>query len=653
MANLGFLALLMALIVSVYSLLGYIFAIRSKNERILAGARGGVAATAFLITVSSLVLFYLLLTGDFSVKYVADYCSLDLPTFYKLSGFWAGNAGSLLLWALVLSIYTVIIIFSKKHQSDGMFHRAAVILLVNIIFFVCSMIFFANPFEKNPIIPVDGRGLNPQLRNPWMVIHPVTLYLGYVGMAVPFAFAMGALVLGRADSDWIKLTRRWTVVSWLFLGLGNLFGAQWAYVELGWGGYWAWDPVENASFLPWLTSTAFLHSVMVQERKGMMKIWNLILIIISYGLTLYGTFLVRSGVLSSVHAFPRSNLGYWFGFFMFFILLWAFYLVISRRKILESKNRFEALVSKESSFLLSNVLFIGSAFIIFWGTNLPLFSGLLTGVKRTVDKTWFNSTAGPILLAIIVLMGICPLVAWQKSTLAHIRKQFLLPLITSVIFGGLLYGFGVRGIWGLISFVSVFFVLFATLTEFIKGTIVRSKMTGEGFLTALGRLISGNRRRYGGYIVHIGLFLMALGVAGESFYSVETIKAVNVGEEIKIGRINDYRLTFNGVKAEMSGNNEVVYADLQVTQNGRPAGIIRPEKIYYPNWENPRTQVVIKGSLTEDLYVMLAGWSNKGMEGTFEVHVNPLINWLWIGGYFLLLGTVFALWPYREKTVKS
>lgn len=646
MTDVGFLALVIALIVSVYALFGFVLSITTGNKKFLASARGGVAAVLFSVTVASLVLINALMTSDFSFEYVYKYTTTDLAFFYKLSAFWAGNAGSLLLWAWILSIYTAVVTFSKKYQDENTITRVSAILLVNVIFFLTSMVLFGNPFEKNPVIPQEGNGLNPMLLNPGMVIHPVTLYLGYVGFAVPFAFAMASLMMNRTDDTWIKLTRRWTIFAWMFLSIGNLYGAKWAYVELGWGGFWAWDPVENASFMPWLTGSAFLHSIMVQERKKMLKIWNMALIIITYWLTLYGTFLVRSGIIASVHAFPKNNLSYWFGFFMLFMLFWAVYLVITRRNILQGENEFGSYVSKESSFLLNNVILLGGAFAVFWGTNFPLTSQIFTGTKLTLSAPWYNAVVGPILLAMVLLMGICPLIAWQKTTLAYINKQFFIPLGATLMFAVLLYMGGIKEVWGMVGFSIAFFVILTTLMEFVKGTLVRRKMTGEGVITALGSLMTRNRRRYGGYLVHIGIFLITLGVLGESVYSVETLKNVKVGEKIEIeGRFNDYQLTFNGMEKRQEGKNDVYYADLEVMKNGKPAGIIRPEKIKYFYWPQPRTEVAIKSGPVDDLYVTLAGWNKFPDEATFKVNVNPLVYWMWMGGYILVFGAVFALWP--------
>lgn len=630
-ATFGFLLLILSLSAAIYSLFLNIVGVRGNKESSLEKARLGMAVTTSLITLASLVLFSALATDDFSLKYVYDYSTVDLPLAYKLSAFWAGNAGSLLLWALILAVLGAVIAFSHSIADREMTGIVSGVVLVNIIFFLVSMILFANPFDRM-LAPVgEGRGLNPMLRNPWMVIHPVTLYLGYVGWVIPFAFAMGGLLLKREGADWIRLSRRWAVLSWLFLSLGNLFGAQWAYIELGWGGYWAWDPVENASFLPWLTGTAFLHSVMIQERKGMFKFWNIALVIITYWLTLYGTFLVRSGVLSSVHAFPKSNLSYWFGFFMFAMLLWALYLLASRRDLLKSENIMEAFFSRETGFFLNNILLMCSGAIIFLGTNLPIFTGLLTGVKRAVGEDWFNRSAGPVLLAVILLMGICPLLPWNRPDLRRLIRQALLPAAAAAVSGVVLYLKGVTHPWALIGFSVVAFVLFTTLRELFRGIRQGRKM--------------GNYRRWGAYLVHLGVVLFALGAVGDAFYSVETVKTMRAGETFTIGKINDYKITFQGVRGREEGVNGIIYSDLLVEKNGRPAVTVTPEKIYYPNWESPRTEIAILGGPVEDLYIVLAGWGEQGKEGTFEIHINPLMNWLWIGGYVLMLGSILVLWP--------
>ena len=644
MAEIGYFAIILVVAISAYTITAFIISIITNNERLKRSAKGGVAAICMLTTIASLVLSYLLITSDFSVEYVYRYTSKNLPLFYKFSAFWAGNDGSMLLWAWVLSIYTAIVALSKKHKEDEKIPYVATILVIINLFFLAVIAFITNPFVNIPggVVPAEGNGLNPMLQNPGMVFHPITLYLGYVGFAIPYAFAMTALITRKVDDSWIKVTRRWTVVAWLFLTLGNLYGAQWAYVELGWGGFWGWDPVENASFIPWLTGTAFLHSIMIQERKDMLKIWNMALIIMTFIFTLFGTYLVRSGILQSVHAFTNEG-GTWFLAFMTLALVVSLYLLIERIQLLQQGNQFESFLSKESSFLINNLLLVGAAFATFRGTIFPLISEAVRGVKVTVSVPFFNQVNGPILLALLFVMGVCPLIAWQRSSMKNLRNNFMWPLIAAVITGIAIY-FWVPGreLYGAVAFTVATFVLFTILQEFHRGIRVRRKMTGEGFLTALAHLTVRNRRRYGGYVIHLGIVLMTIAIIGTYGYKQEVTKTVNAGDTIIIG---NYKLGFNGLKEKPEGENTVVFAEMPVTKNGEDLGIVIPEKVFYETWDQPSTEVAILGSIIEDFYVILADWENRGQTATFKVHINPLMSWMWIGGYVLVVGTIFSVWP--------
>ena len=643
MADVGFIAILIAFLLSLYGILAFVVGLKSENDRLMESAKGAVLAIAFLTSVASVVLIYLLVKSDFSVEYVYKYTSADLPLFYKVSAFWAGNAGSLLLWAVVLAIYSAIVAYSKKYYQDSSLPYVNIIMLINSAFFLGMLSFVSNPFAGYPVNPAEGAGLNPLLQNPGMVFHPVTLYLGYVGLAVPFAFAMAALISNRADDNWIKVTRRWSVIAWMFLTLGNLYGAQWAYVELGWGGYWGWDPVENASFIPWLTATAFIHSIMIQERKDMLKIWNMVLIIITYVLTIFGTFLVRSGVLTSVHAFGDSNLGRYFLIFMIAMLAGSLYLLVDRAHLLKEGSEFESYLSRESSFLLNNLLLVGAAFAVFWGTIFPLVSEAVRGVKVTVSIPFFDQVVGPILLAMLFIMGICPLIAWQRSSLKKLRDNFLIPIILSLVFAAAAWFLQpFPKIYSVIAMTVAFFVFLTLVREVWRGTQVRHKMTEEPYHLAFWRLINKNRRRYGGYLVHFGIVLMAFGIIASNGYQQQVDKTVNVGDQIQIA---DYTITFQGLRQEAEGTNDVVFAEMPVEKNGKHIGDIRPEKIFYKTWEQPSTEVGILGSYKEDLYVILSTWEQNGAVATFKVLVNPLVSWIWVGGYLLVLGTIFAVWP--------
>lgn len=645
MADLGFLALVLALVVAVYALIAQIFSITSGDRRLMESAKGGMGAIAILVSVASLSLIYLLVNSDFSVMYVYQYTSLSLSLLYKFSAFWAGNAGSLLLWALVLAIYSAIVASSNQEQNAKLMPYVNIVLLINNIFFLFVLIFFANPFAPNPMPAADGYGLNPMLQNPGMIIHPVTVFLGYVGFVVPFAFAMAALITKDAGDLWIKSTRRWAVVAWMFLSLGNIYGAQWAYTELGWGGFWAWDPVENASFIPWLTATAFIHSIMIQERKGMFKIWNMALVIITYCLTLFGTYMVRSGVMVSVHAFGVSQQGNLFLGFLTLMLFASVGLLILRSDTFKEEKEFESYLSRESSFLLNNLFLVGAAFAVLWGTIFPLVSNLIKGTAVTVGPPFYNQVAGPILFTTLFLMGICPVIAWQKSNLKKLMQSIMWPLILSIPVGLAVYLFKGDGqIWQPLVFAIAAFTGLVHLKEIIGGTLVRKKLTGDSFGSSFLRLVSKNRRRYGGYLVHLGTVLITLAIVGTMGYQMETTKTVQIGDTIEI---DGYTLTYQGLQERMFDNKGIVFADMPVMKDGKPVGRVAPEKVFFPEFQQPTTEVSILSSFKEDLYVVLSSWDNGGEEATIKVNINPLMAWMWIGGYILVIGTLFAVWPGR------
>ncbi|MCH6266664.1 MULTISPECIES: heme lyase CcmF/NrfE family subunit [Neobacillus] len=634
--------------VAIYSLLVITLGISTKNQKLINSGKGGNIALLVCTSMAMLSMFYLLATSQFQFEYVKDYTSSELPIIYKLTALWAGNAGSLLLWTFFLTLYTVMIVFSRKMKGNPMVPYISAILMANAVFFFFILGFVAKPFVLLDEIPLEGKGLNPMLQNPGMIIHPVTLYLGYVGLAIPFAFAMAALIMKNVDDFWIKMTRRWTIIAWLFLSLGNIFGGQWAYVELGWGGYWAWDPVENASFMPWLTATAFLHSVMIQERKNMLKIWNICLIIVSYALTLFGTFLVRSGVLTSVHAFANSNLGLYFLIFMAIAVIGALYVLMSRYSLLKrSAGEFQSFVSKESSFLVNNLLLVGAAFAVFWGTIFPLVSEAVRGTKVTVGLPFFNKVEAPILLSMMFVMAVCPLLAWQRSSVKNLRKNFLIPAILAVIAMVLMVVLGIQKAWAVIGYGVITLLFITHFLEFYRGVQARRKMTKEKPLTALYRLMIRNRRRYGGYIVHLGIAFITMGIIGSQNYDVETMKTVPLGGSLEI---NNYRLNYERLDQKREGINDIVYADVTVFKNGKRLGTFQPEKVFYGNWEQPSSEVAIISSMKEDLYIVLSAWEDDG-KATFVVKVNPMMNWLWMGSFMIVIGALFAVWNGKYGNV--
>lgn len=639
----------LGLAVAIYALLITTLGISTKNQKFVNSGKGAMIALFVCAAFAMLSLFYLLATSQFQYEYITDYTSRDLPIIYKLTALWAGNAGSLLLWTFFLTLYAVMIIFSRKMKGNPMVPYISAILLANAVFFFFILGFVAKPFALLTSVPADGRGLNPMLQNPGMIIHPVTLYLGYVGLSVPFAFAMAALIMKNVDDFWIKMTRRWTIIAWLFLSLGNIFGAQWAYVELGWGGYWAWDPVENASFMPWLTATAFLHSVMIQERKNMLKVWNISLIIVSYALTLFGTFLVRSGVLTSVHAFANSNLGLYFLIFMGVAVIGALYVLMSRYNLLKrSAGEFTSFVSKESSFLINNLLLVGAAFAIFWGTIFPLVSEAVRGTKVTVGIPFFNTVEAPILLSMMFVMAVCPLLAWQRSTVKNLRKNFMIPAILAVIGMILMVVLGIQKAWAVIGYGVIILLFITHFLEFYKGVKARRKMTKESPFVALYRLMIKNRRRYGGYLVHLGIAFITMGIIGSQNYDLQTMKTVPLGGSIDIGA---YRINYDRLDQKKENSNDIVYADVTVFKNGERLGSYEPQKIFYNNADSePSSQVAIISSLKEDLYIVLSAWENDG-KATFVVKVNPMMDWLWIGSFMIVIGALFAVWNGKYQNI--
>ncbi|HVJ47690.1 heme lyase CcmF/NrfE family subunit [Desulfitobacterium sp.] len=655
MAEAGYFSLVLALMLSLYGIIVFIIAARRDNPIFLASAKGASLGVAFFSSVATFILLYFLMTGDYSIKYVYEYTSNDLPLFYRFSAWWAGNAGSLLLWLFLLTWYTLIVAFSKKARNLTPY--ASAILLFNSAFFLFVLTFVTNPFEKvagwfpGAVIP-DGAGMNPLLQNPGMVFHPVTTYLGYVGFAVPFAYAMTALLTKTANDQWIKVTRHWTIVAWLFLTLGNLWGAQWAYTELGWGGYWGWDPVENASFIPWLTGSAFLHSVMIQERKNMLKTWNVVLITVTYVLTLFGTFLVRSGVLTSVHAFGDSALGKYFLIFTLIMLFFALDLIILRRDLLVQDGSFESFLSKESSFLINNLILVGLAVAVFFGTIYPLVSEAVRGVKVSVGASFFNPVVAPLGIALFLLMGICPLIAWRKASLKNLIDNFRWPLLTALLCAIFLFFFGVRKGYALVGYATATFTLSAIILEILRGTKIRHKLTDEGYPKSFLGLILRNRRRHGGYIIHIGVILMLLAIVGSHTANQDLIKTLKPGESVDIG---NYHLTFNQLGEKSVGTSlDAVFADISVSDKakGIDLGNVESQKVFYPTSDQPMTEIGLRSTLKEDLYIILSTWGQDG-SATFKILINPLVSWLWIGGYVVILGAIFALWPGRGSQTGS
>ena len=644
MNDVGAFALGLALLVVAYTAVAALAGSWRSRPSLVASAQNGILVSFGLLTLAAAMLVRAFAGRDFSLQAVAHYTSHDLPMFYAISAFWAGQSGSLLLWAWLLALFAAVVVLQNRRRHRALMPAVVGVLAGIQLFFLVLLVFLSSPFERLPFTPADGQGLNPMLQNPGMIFHPPLLYVGYVGFSVPFAFALAALLARQLDESWLRTTRRWTLLSWLGLSLGNLLGAQWAYVELGWGGYWAWDPVENASFMPWLTGTAFLHSVMIQEKRGMLKVWNVVLIVLTFALTIFGTFITRSGIIASVHSFGVSSLGPVFLIFLAAIVGISVWLIVSRREMLRSRHQLEAFLSREASFLFNNLLLVGIAFATFWGTMFPLISEALTGNKMTVGPPFFNEVNVPIGLALLALTGVCPLLAWRRSTAANLKRNFLLPGGIGLLAGVALLLAGVDQGYALLALSLAAFVLATILLEFLHGARVRRRVAGEHSLQALAGLVRRNRRRYGGYIVHAGVVLICAGFAGSAFN--QQIQArLEPGESAEAG---DYTLTYEGPMRSQERHKTVTAADLTVSRAGASLGRLRPEKAFYPKHDQPVSEVAIRSGFWEDLYVVL-GSVDEEDTAFLQIFINPLVGWIWAGGWIMVLGTVVAIWPERPR----
>ena len=623
-----------------------------RDELILSGERAAYAATTFTV-LAALGVWYALFTRDFSLSYVASQISANMPNVYVFAAFWSGQAGSMLFWALILSIFMAITVRSNRETNRELMPYVTGTLASVLIFFLATTAFKANPYTRLDWLPVDGRGMNPQLQNPGMAIHPPNLYLGYVSTAVPFAFAIAALITRRLDAEWLSSVRRWSLISWFFLTVGISLGMWWAYVELGWGGYWAWDPVENASFLPWLTGTAFLHSIMIQEKRGMLRKWNVTLVVVTFLLSILGTFITRSGVIESVHSFAQSPVGAWFAAFLISAIVVTAYLVTTRLKDLEAKAVLESMVSREAAFLYNNLLFVGIAFSVLWGTMFPILSEWVRGSKITVGPPFFNAVNIPLGLLLLLITGIGPLIAWRKASLSNLRRQFLGPLLTGLVLVTVLLVLGMRQVNALLVYAFAAFVAGTITQEFWKGVGARRSLHGEGFIKAFVRLIGRNRRRYGGYIVHAGIVLLFGAFAGMAFKRENDVSlAAGQTFETTDPFGAKWRFVSQGVSTSESLNRSITAVALETWRNDKPMGLIKTEKRQYfdsqkrPTFD-PSTEVGIKSSYTQDVYIVLAGIRNDTAE--MRITFNPLVVWVWWGAELMALGGLIVMWPQAER----
>jgi len=650
MNAMGAAALLVAFFVSLYGTGASLVSALSGRRNLIKSSELAVYLNLGLLTVASAALLKAFLARDFSLLYVFEYSNRSLSDAYAVTAFWAGQEGSLLLWAWLLAFCAALALYRNRDRLRELVPWATFVLMLNSAFFLLLLNFACNPFAPFPgSPPADGYGLNPLLQNPGMVIHPPALFIGYVGLTIPYAFALAALLVGRSDSNWITGTRIWTVVSWVFLGVGILLGAEWAYVELGWGGYWAWDPVENASLMPWLTATAFMHSIMIQERRGMFKKWNMNLIIFTYFLIIYGTFITRSGLISSVHAFGKSSLGTFFLVFMIFTLVLGLLAVWWRRKLLVTENRLESPLSREGAFLFTNIIFSAIAFSVFWGTTFPVLSEITKGVKITVGPGFYNRVNVPIVLILMVLIGMGPLLAWRRPVGRKLFSDLALPSALAVIGAVGAYASGIRNTATILVMAFSALILGSVLVEFYRGASARNGADGDPLPLAAMKVVLSNRRRYGGYIVHLGMVLIFLGLSGAPL-TREVTGTIKPNESLSVG---DYTLKYLGMKWVPTKDRLAVTTRLKAFREGQPIGYLVPERRFYENREDqPTTEVSILSDWKEDLYVALTGYNRDG-RASFRIMINPLVSWLWFGGYVVGLGVLLAVWPHRRRRMSE
>lgn len=665
-AEFGYGILVVSFLVAIYGVIAAIYGAQNKSATLVESARRAMLLTFPLITLSAVTLIYLLVNDHYEVAFVYEVTSRSMPTYLKITAWWGGQAGSLVFWSFLMSGFASAVTLRKWDRDIEFLPWVIVVCSVTLAFFLGLSIFYENPFtrfwsvaggvEPHMFAPAnatlftaaDGNGLNPLLRHPGMIIHPPMLYLGFVSFVIPYAFAIAALVTGRTDDRWIRLTRRWSLWAWLFLSFGLVLGSRWAYDVLGWGGFWGWDPVEIAAFMPWLTGTAFLHSVMIQEKRGLLKHWNMILVILTYSLVIFGTFLTRSGVLSSVHAFAQSAIGPLFFAFIGISFVISIALLIWRWPELRSETEMKSMLSREALFLLNNLLFMSILVVCFWGVIFPLISELFTGQKVTVGPPFYQRATAPLFSALLFLMAIAPLSAWGHSTVQTLGRSMWKSAVAAVVITVALFFTYTKSIPALIGFSLIAFAILITLQEFWRGARARQKIQGENFFTALARLTSRNRRRYGGYIIHISMALMAIGILGINAFQTETQGTVAQGEELNI---SDYTVKYRELASWDNIGEGVNYtrAVVDVYRNGIYLGQLNPRIDYYFDAQQNMTIPGNRSTLRDDLYVLLVDWQPVSSNGaTFKVYVNPLVNWLWIGSLVFFVGIIVAAWPDKD-----
>ncbi len=650
MSDLGTIALMIALAACLYGTIVPHLGVRTNNWNLIRSAQNASIISFFLIAVASGVLIHALVVSDFSIFYVWRNSSVDMPMFFKVTAFWGGLEGSLLFWILVQSFFAMVVAFRYQYSNREIIPYVIATLNGILCFLLVLLLGWSNPLDLQATIPAEGRGLNPLLQHIAMVVHPPSLYLGFIGFSVPFAFAIAGMIRGKLDNEWVLTTRRWTLVSWYFLSMGLILGGQWAYEELGWGGFWAWDPVENAAFMPWLTGTAFLHSVMIQEKRNMLKIWNVVLIIITYGLTIIGTFLTRSGVVNSVHSFTQSEIGPAFLVFLAVVLVVGFALLFRRIQMLESEHKMEAVLCRENAFLAQNVIFVGMAFTVLLGTTFPLLAEAIRGTKLSIQAPFFNTIMAPMGYVLFFLMGIGTVIAWRKSSKGSLRRNFQNPMITATVGTIILAVFIPFHLEAFTIFWIAIFVTVTILIEVGKAAHVKGKQLQAGPLVGLIHVFQRNQRRYGGLVIHLGVVLMFLGFAG-TFFSEERDLTLEREEMIPL---NAYYLKFTGIEEFQVRNATHRAAIIEVyDQDKQLLEVMKPAKSFYPTQPQPLTEIALRREFLKDLYLIFSSESGADSElVTIKTYVNPLVGWAWMALPVFTLGIGICL-TYRPRSLTS
>lgn len=621
----------------IFSLIGHF---RKDSSSIKASNRA-LVINFILLTTCVFLIVGGFLSNNFSLTYIHGYSSISLPIFFKFTGLWAGLDGSLLFWTWLVSLYLFIVYLQNKTKNADWIPIVCAVMTSVILFFVSLMIFNNNPFTPSPEVYADGKGLNPLLQNIAMVVHPPSLYLGFTGFTVPFAFMVAALVTRRVDASWIDITRRWTIVAWFFLTLGLILGGAWAYVELGWGGFWAWDPVENAALMPWLTATAYIHSVIIQKKRGLLQVWNVVLIATTFFLTILGTYLTRSGVVQSVHAFSDSNLGPYFLAFMFYIAFISIILILSRYKLLKAKTTHIHYLSKESAFLLNNVVLVVSALAVIWGTLFPSLSELITGDRVSVGPPFFNQIMAPIGIVLLFLMGIGPMISWRKASWRNIKTNLLMPLVLGVLGCVVALLFDFREWYVVLSIGGIFFVSATLFMEYYRGIRMIMKQKEMGIFSSGLELLFNANRRYGGYVVHIGVLFIFISITG-IIHKSEVDFSLMPGQSFEFKNV-----TVKYIKPDIrvGKHNDQYIAEVDIYEDGEKVGSLSPSKFYYHASNQPTTEVDIFLTAFKDIYLLLGQIAPINGKADFRLTLNPFISFMWIGGFIILIGVILIILP--------